>query len=54
MSTNLKIVAWWLACSVLAVLISMGFTVIGRNLPWYQQSRGSEPTKVVQVQLQWR
>jgi hypothetical protein len=49
MNTTVKIVAWWLACSVLAVFISMGSTMIRIKLQWDQQSPELAQTKVAQV-----
>jgi hypothetical protein len=49
MNTTVKIVAWWLACSMLAVFISMGFLTIRTNLQWDQQSPELAQTKDAQV-----
>lgn len=54
MSANFRLVAWWLACSVTAVLISNGFARVRMTLNWDQQSQTSTPVRVAHVQSEPR
>jgi len=54
MSANFRLVAWWLACSVTAVLISNGFARVRMTLNWDQQSQTTTPVCVAHVQSEPR
>jgi hypothetical protein len=54
MSTNFRLVAWWLACSVTAVLLSIGFTRVLMTLNWHQQSQTQTPVQIAHGQSERR
>jgi branched-subunit amino acid transport protein AzlD len=54
MSANIKLVTWWLACSVIALIIIFGFTIVRMTLNWHRLSRFSTPVHIAQLQLQRR
>jgi len=50
MSANIKLVTWWLACSVMAVIISIGFAMVRITLNRDRLSRSSTPVYAAQLQ----